>query len=203
MLDSRLRPLKERLTGPLAARLAPRTAAALFTAGALGAGLGAGLAAASGAVVLSLVLWWSSRIADGLDGPVARRRGEASDLGGYLDLLGDTVVYAAIPIGVAVASGQRSTWIAVAVLLCTFYVNTVSWMYLSAVLEKRRSAGAAPERTTSIVMPAGLIEGTETIVLYSLLLATPGWAVWWAGLMAVLVVVTVAQRVWWARRHLR
>jgi hypothetical protein len=52
-------------------------------------------------------------------------------------------------------------------------------------------------------MPAGLIEGAETIVLYTVMLVIPAQAevLFWA--MAALVVVTVLQRVVWAMRGLR
>jgi phosphatidylglycerophosphate synthase len=193
VIDARLRPLKDRLLDPVAGAAARRCGPLPFTVASLGLGLGAALAAASGLVIWSVVLWLTGRVSDGLDGAVARRRGVTSDLGGYLDILGDTVVYAAVPIGVAVAVDQRAAWIAVAFLLAAFYVNAVSWAVLSALLEKRRPArevGSAP----SVHMPAGLIEGAETIVLYTLLLAFPGQATSWFVLMAVLVGVTIVQR---------
>ena len=194
MLDTRLRPLKDRIAGPLAQVLAPRTPPLALTGVSLAAGVGAGLAAGFGEFWIALGLWWVSRVADGLDGAVARLRGSSSDLGGYLDQLADTVVYAAIPLGIAFAVDDRATWIACAFLLATFFLNTVSWAYLAALVEKRAIAGADGAPVTSIVMPAGLIEGTETIVLYSLMLAVPAWQPGWMWLMAGLVGVTILQR---------
>jgi phosphatidylglycerophosphate synthase len=193
MLDTTLRPMKDRVVAPLARALAPRVPPPVITGASLVAGVGAAVTAGFGLYWIALALWWTSRVADGLDGAVARQRGTSSDLGGYLDQLSDTVVYAAIPLGIAFAVDDRATWIACAVLLATFFLNTVSWAYLAALIEKRARAHTAP--VTSIVMPAGLIEGTETIVLYSLMLAVPTWQPGWMWLMAALVAVTIAQRV--------
>lgn len=43
-----------------------------------------------------------NRLFDGLDGPVARRGG-ASDLGGFLDIVADFTIYAGFVVAVAVA----------------------------------------------------------------------------------------------------
>lgn len=179
---------------PPARVLAPRTPPLALTGVSLVVGAGAGLAAAFGGYWLALGLWWVSRVADGLDGAVARIRGASSDLGGYLDQLADTFVYAAVPLGIAFTVDDRATWIACAVLLAAFYLNSVSWAYLAALAEKRSTTRAGDRPVTSIVMPAGLIEGTETIVLYSLMLSVPGWQPGWMWLMAGLVGVTIIQR---------
>ena len=124
----------------------------------------------------------------------------AGVLGGCLDLMGDTVGYAAVPLGVAAAHGDARVWAACAVLLASFYLNTMSWTLLSAIAEKRRvGAGTRGEQTT-IHMPAGLIEGAETIVLFSLMLALPDQALASFWVMAMLVAVTILQRVGWASR---
>ncbi len=205
MLDRHLRPAKDRITRPLTEVLSSWLHPMVLTGMSLVAGVTAGVVAAAGLTWWALGWWWLSRIADGLDGPVARARGRSSDLGGYLDILGDTVVYAAIPLGVAAGVDDRRVWIATAVLLATFYVNAVSWLFLAAVIEKRGATtadGHTKGGTTTIVMPTGLIEGTETIVLFSLLLAFPDHTVLWCSLMAVLVALTVLQRLVWARLNL-
>ena len=205
MLDLRLRRLKDRTLQPVATVLAPRVPAIVLSMLSLAAGLACAVAAWHGAIVWSLVAWWTSRVADGLDGLVARRRRRQSDLGGFIDLVGDTVVYAAIPLGIAAHADQRATWIAAGVLLATFYVNAVAWLYLSAVLAGRsqRDDRTTASTTTSIVMPSGLIEGTETIVFYTVFLSLPSHAAAAFSTMSALVGVTIVQRALWARRVLR
>lgn len=195
MIDIALRPVKDRLLEPFVVVLAPRIGPLALTSLALVAGLGAATAAASGLVIASVALWLSGRLLDGLDGAVARRRDGGSDLGGYLDILADSVVYAAVPVGIAVGVGERATWIAVGVLLATLYVNTVSWAYLAALFEKRRAGAGVTGEATSVRMPVGLVEGVETIVLYTAMLAMPSLATAWFLAMAVLVALTVLQRV--------
>ena len=202
MLDLRLRPAKERLLEPVAARLARRVGPNALTAASLAVTLaGAGLAAA-GWWIPAAIAWLTGRLADGLDGPVARIRGEASDLGGYLDMVADTIGYAAVPLGVAFGVDTRTTWIAVAVLLATFFVNTISWSYLAAILEKNGTGAAASGEMTTITMPAAAVEGTETIVAFTMFLLLPQWAAGLFTAMAVLVALNVIQRIRWAKRNL-
>jgi phosphatidylglycerophosphate synthase len=204
MIDQQLRAMKDRALDPVARRLAAmRAGAGWLTAAGLISSVAAGLLAWRGLVWWSVVAFLIGRVLDGLDGAVARRTGTATDLGGYLDQLADTVGYAAVPLGLAAGIGSAEVWAACAVLIASFYVNIVSWAYLAALAEKRGAGAAASGATTSIVMPTGLVEGAETIVLYALMLALPGWLPGWFWLMTVLVTITAAQRVTWAVRHLR
>lgn len=203
MIDHRLRAAKDRLVDPVAARLPGVITAGRLTAMSLVAGLVAAVLAASGQHWWALGVWLAGRLLDGLDGALARRRGRQSDLGGYLDLVGDTVGYAAIPLGIAVSQDDPAVWAACAVLLGVFYVNAVAWTLLSATAEKRGLGAAARGERTTVHMPAGLVEGAETIVLYTLMLVLPGQALVLFWVMAVLVALTVLQRVAWARRSLR
>ncbi|MEZ4605660.1 MAG: hypothetical protein R2865_02330 [Deinococcales bacterium] len=83
-------------------------------------------------------------------------------------------------------------------LLSSFYINAASWMYLAALLEKR----AVKHSLTSIIMPAGLIEGAETILFFSLFMLFPEHLYQLFSLMATLVIITVIQRLWWVFRRL-
>ena len=203
MIDHRLRAAKDRAVGPLTTRLPGLVTPGRLTAASVVAGVTAGVLAAVGLRWWSLAVWLVGRVLDGIDGALARRRGRQSDLGGYFDLMGDTVGYAAVPLGIAAAHGDTQVWAACAVLLASFYLNTMSWTLLSAIAEKRSvGAGIRGERTT-IHMPAGLIEGAETIVLFSLMLAVPDQALALFWVMSALVAVTILQRVVWASRSLR
>src|SRR5262249_33395591 len=63
----------------------------------LGLGLAAAIAIALGDFAIGLFLFLLSRIADGLDGVVARLT-MPTDQGGFLDIVLDFFVYAAIPL---------------------------------------------------------------------------------------------------------
>ncbi len=202
MIDRALRHRKEVALGPLVRMVPSGVHPTALTLAAIVPGIGAALAAAYGAPVAAVALWLLNRVIDGLDGALARRTGRHSDLGAYADMLSDVVVYAAIPLGIAAGTGTRAGWIAAAALLAAFYVNAISWSYLSALLERRGEGARTRGEMTAVTMPPGLIEGAETVVLFAVALAAPGWsvAVMWA--MAAGVVVGIAQRALWASRHL-
>lgn len=197
MFDEWLRLFKDRLLAGTARRLGavPPTAVTLV---AFAIGLGAAGAIVADQRPLALGLWLANRVLDGLDGTMARAQNRASDAGAYLDILLDFVVYAAVPLALALAGDELRTTFALLVLLASFYVNAASWMYLAALLERQgRHAGA-----TRVVMPAGLVAGAETILFFSAAILLPGQVASIAWAMAVLVLVGVLQRVVWALRKL-
>lgn len=109
-------------------------------------GVGSAGSAAAGNQNLALGLWLANRLIDGLDGAVARQQGTTSDRGGYFDLLADFIVYAAVPVGLVIGSpAPDGLAVPLGLLLGSFYVNAVSWLALSALMEKR-SNYTMPER---------------------------------------------------------
>ncbi len=166
-------------------------------------GLGAAVAAWASWYGLAFGLWLVNRLLDGLDGAVARERGRQTDFGGYLDILLDFVVYAAIPIGLALTQPTVPVLLALAALLASYYINAGSWMYLSAILEKRAVGARALGTATTVVMPDGLVGAVVTGLMYALFLLWPagiGLTFWG---FAAAVVVTAGQRLVWAARVLR
>lgn len=206
MFDNTLRGVKDRIGEPVArhvAHVSPNT----ITLVAFGVGLLAALFAARSLYLWALGLWLLNRLLDGLDGLVARVQQKQSDFGGYLDILLDFVVYAAVPIGLVLSAPAPNRYEALAFMLAAFYVNSASWMYLAAVLEKRQTSQvhdvSAPRGLTTVVMPSGLIGAVETFIAYCVFL-------WWPSAIAELyvafgglVLFTVMQRLIWARRVLR
>jgi phosphatidylglycerophosphate synthase len=198
VLDERLRQVKVRVLAPLAKRYAG-THPLQITVAAFAIGLLCAATAAASNYWLALALWLVNRLLDGLDGEVARLTAKQSDWGGYLDIICDFVIYALVPFALAWSLKTPGAFFAVAFLLVTFYVNAASWMYLSALLEKRK---AGQDSLTSIVFPKGLIEGAETIIFYSLFLLLPTVAPSLMCVMALLVIITIFQRLSWAESQL-
>ena len=199
MFDTFMRRLKDRLIEPLAAPLGSVSPNLLTLLGLL-TGLTAAWLAAIGSVVPSLLVWFLSRVIDGLDGLVARRFNKQSDFGGYLDIVCDFAVYAAVPIGLALARPTTLNFIALVVMLASFYINAASWMYLSALLEKRTARDLSTQ--TSIIMPSGLISGTESITAFCIFLLFPAQIAPLFGVFSALVFVTIIQRLIWAKQNL-
>lgn len=199
MFDPLLRPLKDRLLEPVAMRLL-WVRPGLITLASTLAGLMAAWAAWQGRFGVGAALWILCRVLDGLDGLVARKAGATSDLGGLLDLVGDYVAYAAIPIAMALRPDAPASLVPAALLLLgTFYVNSAAWMIPAALLERRNQARGP----TSITIPEGLISGGETVVFYTLFFLLPEMQTGLFLTMAALTALTIVQRVIWSIRTFR
>jgi phosphatidylglycerophosphate synthase len=205
MLDERLRPVKERLMAPLARAIGAGVSPMQVTVLAFLIGMASAVAAAWSHLAIAVTCWLANRLLDGLDGTLARTQGRQTDLGGYVDIVLDFVVYAAVPLGLAVGARgpfARDVAFATAAMLASFYVNAASWMYLAAIIGRRSVGADARGEFTTVTMPAGLIGGSETVVLYTLFLLLPTHLVVLFAVTAVLVLVTALQRLAWAARHL-
>jgi phosphatidylglycerophosphate synthase len=161
----------------------------VLTIGGLALALAAAGAAALRAWPWALALWLASRVLDGLDGPVARQAGIASDRGGWLDLVSDVGAYGATVVGIAI--GAPEARVACLVLLFTYYVNIAAFLAQSAALERRR--GERPDDRSFHFSP-GIAEGVETITVHSLMFAFPALITPLAWGYAVVVGLTVVQR---------
>lgn len=203
MLDSTLRPVKDWLLAPVARSPIGGVHPLLLSSIGLVVTLAAAAAASQRLSLLAVGLFLLGRIADGLDGLAARATNRSSDVGGLVDFLFDSIGYAAIPLGLAFGADDRSTWIATAVLLATFYVNVASLGYVSALLEKRALGARVRGEPTSATLPRGLVEGTETIGFFTVALVwtDASAAVWWV--MAAAVALTTLERLRWAVRNVR
>ncbi|MBI2332029.1 MAG: CDP-alcohol phosphatidyltransferase family protein [Chloroflexi bacterium] len=200
MFDSSLRRFKDQVGAPLAMRMS-HVSPIFISILALAVGLLAAYAAFKGQYIWALALWIFNRVLDGLDGLIARLHDRQSDFGGYVDILTDFVIYATLPIGLVAGTASEEHYLALAFMLASFYVNSASWMYLSAILEKR--ASHSPKTQTTIVMPAGIIGGFETIIAYGVFILFPTYITILFSVFAALVFITTAQRLVWARQNLR
>ncbi|KAF2678475.1 CDP-alcohol phosphatidyltransferase family protein [Lentithecium fluviatile CBS 122367] len=204
MLDIQLRPLKDRLFDSITPVVPLSITPLHITLLAFVCGVQSCICAASSQAALSLGLWVLNRAFDCLDGAVARHRRQASDLGGFLDLLGDFIVYSAIPIACALSSDNSgpSLWLSVAVLEASFHVNNFVLFYVAAIVEKRKALGGENnvKELTSLAMRPALIEGAESAVFFTAMLAWPQYLAQISWCMAFLVCVGIIQRnVWLAK----
>lgn len=139
------------------------------------AGLALGLAAAGLAALgwtgWALALLVASRLADGLDGAVARAT-RPTAFGGYLDISADFLFYGAFPLGFVLLDPGANA-VAGAVLLLSFYVNGATFLGFAVLAEKRGLSTTARGRK-SLFYSGGLLEGTETILFFVALCLWPG-----------------------------
>jgi phosphatidylglycerophosphate synthase len=200
MQDAFLRRQKDRLMTPVAGPAFAAIHPNLISVVAMLIGLGSVAAILAQWYWVGLLLWAVNRIMDGLDGVVARVHKKQSDFGGYLDLFLDFIIYLAVPIAFVAAMPTTINLWAGIFLLTSYVLNSISWTTLAALLEKRQRQTV--NRLTSMEMPTGLVEGAETIVFYTLFYLLPDYVAILFTVMAILVVFTASQRLWWAYRHL-
>ena len=111
----------------------------------------------------------ANRLADGLDGAVARRRGP-TDLGGYLDIVCDFLFYAGVVFGFALARPENAL---PAAFLVFSFVGTGSSFLAFAILAAKRGLASTARGRKSFYYLGGLTEGGETIVLFVALCLLP------------------------------
>ena len=203
MFDISLRQLKDRTVAPLC-YCVPRSVSPLhITAAAFISGLLACLTATDVTLgTWSLFFWCMNRVLDGLDGAVARDRKMVTELGGFLDLLGDFVVYSFLPI--AITLGQEFellidvNWLSVAMLEASFHINNFVLFYVSAVATKR-----GEQELTSVTMRPALIEGFESGLLFTAMLIWPKYINFWCWVMSGAVGIGICQRALWVVQALQ
>jgi len=197
MLDRYVRPLIDPPLDGLGRRLAEfGLSANLVTLAGLGLGLAAALAIAPGQYGLALVLMLASRVADGLDGAIARAT-RPTDFGGYWDIVADFVFYAAFPLAF-IAANPAENGTAGAALLAAFYINGASFLGF-AILAAKNNLSITARGRKSWYHSGGLLEGTETIAFFAALCLFPSAFVPLAWGFAALTLITAFARVAMAR----
>lgn len=198
MLDAAAR----RLIDPPLARAGRRVAAAGLSADQVTLfGLALGIAAAAliwaGLPTIALLPLLASRIADGLDGAVARATRQ-SDFGGFLDIASDFLFYGLVPLAFVLAD-PASNGAAGAFLLASFYFNGTSFLGY-AILAEKRGMTTAGQGSKSLYFSDGILEGTETIAFLALICLFPAFFAPLAWVFGTLCFATATLRILAARR---
>ena len=199
MIDNLFRARLPRFCGPLLA-LYRRLGWTPNQVSALGFAIAvfASLAVAFHFWVLAFVLWWLSRLADGTDGLLARESGLASDFGAYLDIVLDMAAYGAMVLGFAYAAPEFiPQWIAMLFL----YILCIASALALGMQEASR--GGAPRDDRGLRLGAGLAEGGETGIAYSVFLFFPDELLLTTSAWVVVLAITVVARSMLAWRILR
>ncbi|MBK8455777.1 MAG: CDP-alcohol phosphatidyltransferase family protein [Phyllobacteriaceae bacterium] len=198
MLDGWARERIDPVLNAMGERLAAAGVSAnAVTLAAFAVGVAAAIAISIGWFWPGLALIAFSRLGDGLDGVVARKRGK-TDFGGFLDLVLDFGFYAAIPLGFAIADPTANA-LAAAVLVAAFYVNGATFLGYAALAAKRGLDGAA-RGEKSVYFTTGLAEATETFAVFAAFCLFPGWFTPIAWIFAAACLWTAFWRIVEARR---
>jgi phosphatidylglycerophosphate synthase len=140
-----------------------------------------------------------NRVADGLDGALARKRGP-TDLGGFLDIALDFFFYAGVPFFFAV--GRPEFALAAAFLIFSFVGTGSSFLAFSTIAAKR-GLSSETHGPKGIYYLGGLTEGMETVIVFVLICLFPDQFPWFAWVFGVLCWLTTAGRVASAVRAFR
>ncbi len=119
------------------------------------------------------------------------------ELGGLLDILADFAIYGGVLVAIGIALPE--TRVACLVVLLTYYLSGSLFLVFSSLATKRQLEGDG----RSLQFPTGIAEGTETIASYVAILVFPAAAEVLLWIWAVLVAITVLQRLVIISRLLR
>jgi phosphatidylglycerophosphate synthase len=157
-----------------------------------GIGVAAAVAIATQSYVAGLVLLLASRLADGLDGTVARLT-QPTDRGAFLDICLDFLFYASIPLAFAMANPSANA-LPAAVLLAAF-IGTGSSFLAFAVFAQKHDIASTEYPNKGFYYLGGLTEATETLICFALMCVWPDKFAWWAYGFAVLCTLTIGTRI--------
>lgn len=194
MLDRKLRPLIDPPLNRIAQKLVKwNLTANRITMAGFAFALATFAALALQYYILALFFIGLNRLADGLDGAVARHTANnGSDLGGFLDIVSDFVFYAGAVFFFAV--GQPETALHAAFLIFCF-MTTASSFLAYAIIAAKRDMSHKEHKGKSFHYIGGLAEGTETIIFLVMICLLPQAFALLSSLFGILCLMTAAGRV--------
>ncbi|GAB3526351.1 CDP-alcohol phosphatidyltransferase family protein [Arthrobacter monumenti] len=204
MFDARLRPLLSPALDTVAGWLdRPWITPDRLTGLNLLLGLVSAALAASQQWLPALVAWLLCRAADGVDGPLARRRTQEgpangqnpdSGRGGFWDISADFVVYGATVAGVGIGATTAfdAPWLPFLAVMFAYYINGSVFLAFSSIAEK---TGRQKDDGRSLSFLGGLAEGAETVLVHSLWLIFPAASWQIAAVWAFVVLVSATHRI--------
>jgi phosphatidylglycerophosphate synthase len=177
-------------------------------------GIGGCVLIALGHVRLGLLLLLFNRLADGVDGMIARRvaatgaqsvRGHdvvGSDCGGFLDIVLDLLFYAAVPLSFGLLDRERNL-LPATVLLFSFFGTSGSFLAYAIVKAKRGGVQRSECGGKSFFYSVGLMEGSETVMFFAAFCLWPERFAVLAWVFAGLCMLTTLQRILAGLREFR
>lgn len=173
--------------------------ATAITCAGFAVGMAGCVAIAWGCFLPALICVLVNRLADGLDGMVARRT-RTTDVGGFLDIVLDGIFYVTVPL--AFAWGRSDCVLPACFLIQSFMGTSGSFLALAIMLAKG-VVTSNEDGTKSFYYHTGLMEGGETVGFFILFCLFPAWfpplAYTFAGLCWLTTVLRIAAAVAYLR----
>lgn len=133
-----------------------------------------------------------NRLADGLDGAIARQT-RPTDRGAFLDISLDFLFYASIPLAFALSDPTRNG-LPSAILIYSF-IGTGCTFLAFAVLATKRGMDGVAYPSKGFYYLGGLTESTETIAVFVLMCVMPEWFGILAYIFSGLCILTTVTRI--------
>lgn len=133
-----------------------------------------------------------NRIADGLDGAVARFS-QPTEQGAYLDIVLDFIFYSGVIFGFALANPSLNALPAAALIFS--FIGTGSSFLAFAILAERLQLHSMIYPNKGFYYLNGITEGTETILFFVLMCLFPAYFPMIAWVFFILCVATTVTRV--------
>lgn len=144
--------------------------------------------------IIAFICLLINRLFDGLDGAVARANNNASDFGGYLDIVLDFFIYAGFPFLFAVGLNNTPDLMASSFVIFAIVTTGVSFLAY-AIIAAKRDMTTAHQGKKSFYFSNGLMEGTETIIFMLLLCLVPQYFAMLCVTFGILCLITTVLRV--------
>lgn len=148
--------------------------------------------------ISAAIVWWIGRLLDGTDGIYARATKQTSAFGAHFDILADMASYSLMIIGFFFAfPALQFYWL----LILFLYVLCITGALSLGNLEDKQQIPTSNNR--GLRLAAGIAEGGETGIAYTLFLLFPDYIKILASIWIVILAITVAARLWLAKTELR
>ena len=142
--------------------------------------------------LIAIIFLFLNRLADGLDGTMARLQ-TPTPLGGYLDIVLDFLIYSGFVLSFGVTE-QNNTLTSMILLFC--YIGTGStFLAKASILPSLTNQNLNEEIPKSFHYAVGLVEGTETIVFMVLCLLFPNLFIYFSFIFIILCLITIVFRI--------
>ncbi len=147
--------------------------------------LGSAYFMAQGELFVGIIIWWVSRIFDGLDGVIARQSNTSSAFGGFLDISLDMLAYCSIVVGFSFSfPNLNHLWM----LILVGYVGCIT---TALAFGQMNEDAVDKSDNRSLQLAMGLAEATETGIAYTLFAFFPNYleelAVLWITILAITI----------------
>lgn len=137
------------------------------------------------------VFFLGNRIADGLDGAIARVNG-LTDFGGFLDIVLDFLLYAGMVFAFALSNTDLALY--AAFLLFSFIAPMVTFLAFATIAANRNWQTEAQGKKSFYYL-SGLCEGGETMVFLLLICWLPNYFIYMSVIFGIMCWLTAAGRV--------